>query len=79
MKRKELMEAAKLLGLPASGKNDEIMARIEARLKEINAVLLPKPRKSPVNADTGVRLVAGRKLEDGRRGLHPITGKPIYS
>lgn len=76
MKRNDLIAAAKMLGIPASGKNDEILARIEIRLKEINTTL--SPNKKPVNPETGVRLARGRKLEDGRRGLHPITGKPIF-
>lgn len=77
MKRPEITQVAKLLGISASGKNEEIMANIERRLKEINAILLPPP-KVQHNPATGVRLANGRKAEDGRKGLHPITGKPVY-
>ena len=76
MKRQDLIAAAKLLGVSAVGKNDEIQARVEAKLKSINAVL--NPDLKPANPETGVRLAPGRKLEDGRKGLHPITGEPIF-
>jgi hypothetical protein len=77
MKRPELIKAAKLLGIPASGTNGHLLASIERRLVEINAALRPQPVK-PINPKTGARLARGRKLEDGRKGLHPITGKPVY-
>lgn len=77
MKRNEIVAAAKLMNVDATGKNDEILARIELRLKEINAVLNPPPRGQQ-NPTTGVRLAGGRKVEDGRRGVHPITGEIVY-
>lgn len=80
MKRPEITKVAKLLGLPANGKNDELLAKINEKLKEINEALKPAPQQQPTprNPQSGARLARGRKLEDGRKGLHPITGKVIY-
>jgi len=69
MNRDQLVSIAGLLGLKKNAKSEDLEVLIAERLAQINDVLIP-PAPKPV-------LVEGRKPEDGRRGVHPITGKPV--
>lgn len=71
MERKELVNVAGLLGIKKNLSSEEMLKQIEAKLAVINENLNPTP-KVP-----SAPLAEGRKVEDGRRGFHPITGELV--
>jgi hypothetical protein len=62
MTKKELVEIAKTLGLPVSGKNiKQLKEAIDEKVEKINAELYGMPEKT----------------QNCYKGKHPITGKMI--
>lgn len=78
MKRDELLKAAKLLGIPAKGKNEELKAKIDAKLAEVNGTeeeveVITKPVAEAIGTNNEVWV----QPKQSKRGVHPITGKPV--
>lgn len=81
MKRAEIIMVAKMLGVKATGKNEEILESIQEVLDSWKEEPKPVPNgmDAPKPLQKGVKLAQDRILKDNRlKGLHPITGEPIY-
>ena len=79
MKRAEIVMVAKMLGVKAVGKNEDILAEIQKVLDLWKKEENPSSRVELPPIPKGVTLGNKAPQKDPRlKGFHPITGEPIY-